>query len=127
MKFSWLSLSVVLQVAFLEHTNGAAEYVAAGSTFQSNTPSDVQPYVPASFDCAIRQLALDFAQAKDLGPEGYDLSTVYDALQLSAKCGFGEGGTHPGKASLQASLDNPVSVCNFTTSDNCSTATLACL
>jgi len=49
--------------------------------------SDTPLGVPKEFDCAIRRFTLEMARKRALGPPGYDLSTVHDALQLGSKCG----------------------------------------
>ena len=49
--------------------------------------SDTPLGVPKDFDCAIRRFTMEMARKRALGPPGYDLSTVHDALQLGTKCG----------------------------------------
>ena len=49
--------------------------------------ADTPVGVPKDFDCAIRRFTLEMARKRALGPPGYDLSTVHDALQLGSKCG----------------------------------------
>ena len=49
--------------------------------------NDVPDFVPKEFDCKIREFTMTMARDKQLGPPGYDLSTVHEALQLGARCG----------------------------------------
>lgn len=51
------------------------------------TAGDVPAYVPHDFDCEIRRLAVRTARERGLGPSGYDLRTLHDALQLETRCG----------------------------------------
>jgi hypothetical protein len=53
----------------------------------STPPSDIPSNVPPSFDCKIREFALQFAHDKQLGPAGIDLASVHAALQLGPRCG----------------------------------------
>ena len=48
---------------------------------------DTPPGIPKDFDCSMRSLTMTMAKEKALGPPGYDLRIVHEALQLGSKCG----------------------------------------
>ena len=47
---------------------------------------DVPVFVPLSFDCSSRRLAVEFSQHAQLGPRGASLGPVIDALKLGSLC-----------------------------------------